>query len=531
MKNLYKLLLLVILCTTLKLRAQVPLFNSYPSAAATIYLDFDGQYLNGTAWNTNGPMVLGPSNLNASQMEEVFNRVAEDYRPFNINVTTDSAKYWAAPADKRMRIIFTVTSDWYGAAGGVSYMGSFTWGDNTPAFVFSALLNYKTKNIAEAASHEAGHTLGLRHQSRYDANCIKKEEYNTGDGSGEIGWAPIMGVGYYRNLTTWHNGPNPYGCNSEQDDLAIITSTDNGFGYRPVTKTAGSFASAISIVPQNNALAAAGTIITNTDNDYYKLSLSTGGAVKINIRPYSVAPGDNGSNLDVQVKLYSSKQNLVATYNPPALLSASIDTTLNAGNYYLVVGGAANAYASSYASLGNYSIEGSLNSLVVLPIHKLELKGRNSGGTHQLGWTFEANETILRQSLEVSVNGIDYQDMAQLSAEAREYAYAPMNGTTLYYRLHVTLESGEGYFSNVIAIANEKTRRPALAGNIVRTSLSINSPDLFNYEISDYNGRLLGKGKLVQGMNLISSSGLTNGLYLIRFSYGAVVHTEKFMKQ
>ena len=242
MKNLYKLLLLVILCTTLKLRAQVPLFNSYPSAAATIYLDFDGQYLNGTAWNTNGPMVLGPSNLNASQMEEVFNRVAEDYRPFNINVTTDSAKYWAAPADKRMRIIFTVTSDWYGAAGGVSYMGSFTWGDNTPAFVFSALLNYKTKNIAEAASHEAGHTLGLRHQSRYDANCIKKEEYNTGDGSGEIGWAPIMGVGYYRNLTTWHTGPNPYGCNSEQDDLAIITSTDNGFGYRPVTKTAGSFA-------------------------------------------------------------------------------------------------------------------------------------------------------------------------------------------------------------------------------------------------------------------------------------------------
>src|SRR4030095_9832930 len=84
----------------------------------------------------------------------------------------------------------------------------------------------------EAASHEAGHTLGLRHQSSYDGNCVKTSEYNPGVGAGEIAWAPIMGVGYYRNLTLWNNGANPYGCTSYQDDLSIITASSNGFGYR-----------------------------------------------------------------------------------------------------------------------------------------------------------------------------------------------------------------------------------------------------------------------------------------------------------
>ncbi len=48
--------------------------------------------------------------------------------------------------------------------------------------------------------------LGLQHQSTYDSNCVKTAEYSPGQGSGEIGWAPIMGDGYYENLTTWHIG-------------------------------------------------------------------------------------------------------------------------------------------------------------------------------------------------------------------------------------------------------------------------------------------------------------------------------------
>src|SRR5829696_1243257 len=280
MRSLYQFLLLILLCSSFSSFAQVPLYDSYPSANATIFLDFDGHYVVGTAWNTNGPISGAPANLNATQIIEVCNRVAEDYRPFNINVTTDSTKYWAAPADQRIRVILTTTSDWYSPAGGVSFINSFTWGDHTPAFVFTSLLNFKPKNIAEAASHEAGHTLGLRHQSVYDNICNKTAEYNPGNGTGEIGWAPIMGVGYYKNVTTWHNGPASSGCNVAQDDLAIITGTVNGFGYRPTGREGSSFGSATSLTIQENKFEANGIVVTRTDY-YYKISLGVMSPVKI----------------------------------------------------------------------------------------------------------------------------------------------------------------------------------------------------------------------------------------------------------
>src|SRR5689334_13425858 len=151
MKNFY-LMVLSAFCalSSFQSKAQTPILNSYTGSSAstrpTIFLDFDGQTVSGTSWNYNGSLYCGASGLTSTQIQEVFDRIAEDYRPFTVNITTDSTKYWAAPAAKRMRIIFTVTSDWYGAAGGVSYTNSFSWGDNTPAFVFSALLGYSAKN-------------------------------------------------------------------------------------------------------------------------------------------------------------------------------------------------------------------------------------------------------------------------------------------------------------------------------------------------------------------------------------------------
>jgi hypothetical protein len=82
-----------------------------------------------------------------------------------------------------MRVIIGGSSaDWYGsAAGGVAWVGSF--GSENPAFIWPALLGpFKVKYVADAASHEAGHTLGLLH----DGNS--KTAYFAGQGN----WAPIM---------------------------------------------------------------------------------------------------------------------------------------------------------------------------------------------------------------------------------------------------------------------------------------------------------------------------------------------------
>ncbi len=74
------------------------------------------------------------------------------------------------------------------------------------------------KSCAEAASHEAGHTLGLGHDG---ANGTQTEYYG-GQGSGNTGWAPIMGVGYDQTVTQWSKGEYA-NANNTQDDLAIIS--------------------------------------------------------------------------------------------------------------------------------------------------------------------------------------------------------------------------------------------------------------------------------------------------------------------
>lgn len=530
MKILYPFYLAAMLIISHTLFAQVPKLNSYPSAASVIFLDFDGQTVNGTSWNSNGTIYAGPANMSEEKIIEVFNRVAEDYRPFNINVTTDSTKYWSAPAKRRMRAILTITWEWYGKAGGVAFTNSFTWGDNTPCFIFTSLHNYNTKNIAEAASHEVGHTLGLRHQARYDAVCNKTEDYNSGTGSGQVSWAPIMGVGYYRNQTTWHNGPNPFGCNSPQDDLSIITNTTNGFGYRP-DDHAATFATATNILINDKKIEETGNISTNIDEDMFRLSMPKNGQLKLEVAPYSVSAGESGSNLDVELKLFNSQQKLIHTYNPQETLSAAIDTTLQQGDYFITVTGAGNINTTDYASLGAYTIKGFTGEMSVLPLRQLQLKGSSNGNQHQLSWLIDADEMVVKQVLEVSENGSAFTTLAQLHTEDRSYRQTAANGT-VQYRLNVLFDNGKQHYSNIIAMRNQATAKPQLYTNVVSSNaLMVNSPAVYNYSITDLNGREIGKGQITAGSSTINTGTLTSGLYLIRFNNGNEQHVEKFSRR
>lgn len=532
MKILYSfLLLLACSFASTDSKAQVPALNSYPAATATIFLDFDGHAVTNTSWNWAGTIDCAPSGMGNTQIVEIFNRVSEDYRPFNINITTDSTKYWSAPINQRMRVIITTSSSWYGSAGGVAYINSFSWGDNTPAFVFSALLNYNTKNVAEAASHEAGHTLGLRHQSSYDTICNKTAEYNAGTGTGEIGWAPIMGVGYYRNLTLWNIGANPYGCTSIQDDLSIITSTDNGFGYRPDDHANSSNGTATVAYFTNSQFTVAGVIEKITDKDNFKFTMPVSGHFHLDAIPYNIGSGNSGSDLDMQITLLSGPNTVVGTYNPSMLLNAVVDTVLNAGSYFIRVEGKGNAFAPEYASLGSYSLQANILPYAVLPVRKLELKGKQVKDQHQFNWMVDADEKIVSQTMELSADGVHFVNIGLLNPAARSFAYHATASGKLHYRLHVNFDNGSDYYSNIVVLSTFEEERPAMETNMVDGSMRISAASEYQYLITDLSGRVYAKGKVTAGINSINTQKLASGMYVIQYSNGRTVINDRFLKQ
>jgi len=99
-------------------------------------------------WNYGTPFSCLPAVITDAEITEAFNRVAEDFRPFNINITTDLTKFLAAPLSQRIRIIITPNSAWYAGVAGIAYVTSFTWGDDTPAFVLSNKLLNNPKRVA-----------------------------------------------------------------------------------------------------------------------------------------------------------------------------------------------------------------------------------------------------------------------------------------------------------------------------------------------------------------------------------------------
>jgi len=312
-------------------------------AAGVLLLDFDGDIVSNTVWNSYGPINCAPANLSAEHVTNVFNRVTNDFSPFNINVTTDQAVYDAANPLKRQKVIITESWEWFGQAGGVSFTGSFTGGTYTPAFVFSSLLNYSVKKIAEAISHESGHTLGLRHQAVYNSSCVKLSDYNYGQGSGEIGWAPIMGVAYNQNLSLWHRGPNSLGCNQIQDDAAVIAAI---VGYKP-DDIGNNFATAGTL-----SSAANGILSQTNDIDMYRLVLAA--QRTLILAPYSVDINNSGANIDMQLKIYNSEGTLLQTIDNTESLTASI--SLAPGVYYIGVGNIGNPNCTTYGMLGKYTL-------------------------------------------------------------------------------------------------------------------------------------------------------------------------------
>jgi len=523
--------------------SQVPYgLSSLPSARPTIFLDFDGQTIDNPYWRPfNGDSVIfcGPSQMTNGQMIRVFNQISEDYRPFNINITTDSSVYFAAPITRRTRVIFTPTYKWYGTAGGVAYIESFRWGLEVPCFVFDSLFNGNDKRIAEVGSHEAGHTLGLYHQSQYrnigTDSCSFVTEYFSGRGTGDVGWAPIMGNSYFRNLTLWHVGLT-LDCNSIQNDISIIANPLNGVTMR--VDDYGNTTTNASQILNPTSFNLNGIINDSLDTDFFRLDLSIPGRLKINVNPYSpglslVSAGNltgvinHSSNIDMELSLFR-KTNLVSVYNPLTILDASLDTLLEPDTYYIRVNNRPNVNIFRSGMLGSYTITGSFGGSVVVPVQYIDFNGSNINDKHKLTWQIVSDEPIDIIKLEVSEDGLNFRELISLNGDTKEYEYTPFKNKNLYYRLIVKTKSQLSFTSRTIVIRNKSKFK--IVSTTVKDEIIINTESHFDWALFDINGRRINNGKMLVGFNKISLNGLSGGIYILQVINENNNYSEKIIK-
>ena len=509
-KLLLPMLFVAALLQAVKVNSQTT-FSSYPSATATIFLDFDGEDVYSPIWNRGVALKCVPAVLNNLQIQEIYNRVAEDFRPFNINITTDESAFVAAPLNKRIRVIVTSTSAWFTGVGGIAYVGSFNWGDDTPCFVFSDRLGNSAKMVAECCSHESGHTLGLSHQSTYDGTCNLTATYNAGLGSGEVSWAPIMGNSYYRNMSGWNNGPTPYGCSKIQDNLSIIT-TQNGFTFRG--DDFGEDINADPTVITSSLINIDGLISSTNDKDAFKFTLARNENFHLTVTPFSINKFNEGANLDARLSLYDNNKTLLRTYDPSNTMAVAVDTILTAGTYYMVVDGTGNNYTSSYGSLGSYKIAGLMG---VLSTCKVELSGISEKNNHRLQWGVVCNEQVKSTAVQTSADGIHYNTIHFVSGTTHSFAYVPFVTTDLYYRLKTTTVSDQTAYSNTIFLKKPvKSNSNFKVSTFVQQDIIVNAATNFQYLLSDVNGNKLMMGAGNAGFSNINVGNYPRGIYILQ---------------
>lgn len=340
--------------------------HSRPESNRLLILDFQGKTISGTYWNTalgRASFVASPFDLDGNAatfsdaertaIQTIWQRVAEDYAPFDVDVTTDVNAIAAAPAGSQYATaVITRQRDYFGSAPGIAYTSTFGNAMYDPAFVAYDTLSKNPKYIAEAVAHEFGHRLGLDHDGTRNA------PYYAGQGTAPMRWAPIMGNSYLANVSQFSKGEYR-NANNTQDDYAIISRF---LAFRQ--DNAGDTMAQAATLPASNtdgrsSGSVSGAIDHQDDVDLFAISAGAGPISA------SVTPASLGPDADLTVSLLNNAGETMMSSTLNSALNGAISGTLaHAGTYYLQVAGsgygdpASNGF-STYGSRGLYRLTAS----------------------------------------------------------------------------------------------------------------------------------------------------------------------------
>ncbi len=357
--------------------------HSLLGADRTIFLDFDGATVSGTAWSKGSrPIADGthigydsdgdPSTFSTAEhawMQEVWRQVAETYSALGVDVTTadpgPAALHRSSSSDTTYGATVLITNSSAAAEQacssaclGVAYVGTFDTvsspgGYYQPAWVFSTRTLGATV-AAQGASHEAGHNLGLQHDGTSSSAYY----------AGTKAWGPIMGSAMNRAVSHFSIGEYANADNNE-DDFAVMQA--NGLGLRPDDH--GSSVATADALGSASSYSRRGVIGTRTDTDVFAVDLSCTTDLVVSATGIGAQ-----SALDLRLDVLDAGGATVATSSPVSGYAGSppVSTGMDAavsvpavtGTYFLKVDGVGNGNPattgwSDYGSLGQYTLTAS----------------------------------------------------------------------------------------------------------------------------------------------------------------------------
>jgi pre-peptidase/fibronectin type III domain protein len=428
--------------------ASLPELSSLPGARAALYLDFTGHFdaVWGEFRNVSTPAYDIDGNAGSfsdaelAAIHQIWAQVAEDYAPFNINVTTVEPPSFANGL--ALRVVIGGDGAWLGdRAGGIGYINAFTNSVTNSTYVFPKnLAGGHAKFVAEASSHEAGHSFGLDHQALYDGAGRLIDEYYAGPGDGR---APIMGDSYDATRGVWWAGQSSYSPYEFQDDMNIIARPANGFGYRPDEHSNG-IAGATPLVVSGNQVTGSGVIMIMADTDFFSFTTGAGTVTISAVVPAGI------NNLDTQLRLYNSAGSLITSAAPAPSFNSTVSATLAAGTYYVAV-----ASQGAYGDIGQYIVTGTIvpanntpSPTLAAPTNLVVTRG--PGLQASLSWVDNATgETayVVERRSDIATQWVS---IASLAANSRSYIDAAVaDGRVYEYRVKATDGVNSSDFSNI----------------------------------------------------------------------------------
>jgi hypothetical protein len=524
-----------------------PIRHSKPGSTNVLYLDFNGQTISGTEWNAetwtgnSGPVATfnavaydidgDRTTFNATEQAVIINvweRVAEDYQGFDIDVTTEAPSSFTT--NHVGRALITRSTDANGRyvpggadAGGIAFVDVFGKTGYASSFspawiIYDNLGIYNAGYIAEAVSHEFGHNLGLTH----DGQTVTNGEYYFGHGTGETSWAPIMGAAYDKNVSTFSKGEY-YLANNTQDDLAIIGAKLSAHA----DDYTDSFLTATTLNPPGTPTT--GHIEASTDGDMFKV-FSLDGIVAVDISPYRSSTNSYGGDLDVLAELYSSSGALLYTFNPDDTTTVSVTYSGDPDTYFIRVlaTGSGDPFSSdptgytSYGSMGAYTIT---NSTVgdIAPTISQQPTGAVAATGSTVTLTTSATSTHLYYQWSKDGTAITGATSATLtlssitSAQAGSYSCTVSNsgGSATTNSVDVTVYNATPQTFTVNP-ATTSTFPTLLSGPLTTAQWYYNGTALNN---GDRSGRVTIIGASLRITNVISTDA---GIYTLGFQAGGV---------